>query len=198
MGKTYKLIIILLSLSFIFFLLNLYSFSDIESKITQEFGITIEENNQVQKLIDSVSILDNDRMTFGAVYKYNEDDGFVLLSNRTSSYENSYFDPLLSDEFIDDVLHNTDSRNGCHSIIIPFKPKMSPNRDMYVSYRWIPSYKMYNSYLVVTGISKYSLNISIPIIYYISSVVKFIFTGLICIFILLELRNKQEVNGYDY
>jgi hypothetical protein len=107
-----------------------------------------------QNIRASVNYLSHLPMTFAAVYK--PVNGELVLITEKSSTTN--FDPIIYDVFIDAI-----STQESGSIYIEFVPVDGPNRLIHLYFRHMPNYSSPDEkYLVVAGISRYSLVTSIP------------------------------------
>jgi hypothetical protein len=103
----------------------------------------------------ATEFLDKLYQIYSAVYKP-VDGNLVLYSEQT--YETSVFDPLEYPEFLAAV-----DAHDYGSLIIGYTPAGQSYRELYLYYRWMPSYAE-ERYLVVTGISQYSIVTQIPLL----------------------------------
>ena len=101
-------------------------------------------------LLHNVEMLDQVEMTYAAVY----DEQLQNVSARSPSYEGSPFEPPENPEFVAAV-----GTNESGDLVLPFTPPGAQMRPMYLHYRWLPSdATLENRLLLVTAISKFSLN----------------------------------------
>ena len=135
-SRATRLIILLLALSVVFFVSGLYSFNFIEDALIQEkvieyerhlkiitdridfneeLGVTISENKQEEKLVNTMETLDENSMVFAGVYRYTGHE-FTLVSRRTPSYDGSYFNPLAYSSFQNQVISSFDDRSSSNTV----------------------------------------------------------------------------------
>jgi len=104
---------------------------------------------------DSIEYFDTLYQIFAAAYKL-VDGKLVLITNRV--YETSPLEPLSRDEFLKAVFANEQG-----SLVIGDKPDNQEHREVHIYYRWMPSYApTEDKYLIVTGVSNYSVVSVIP------------------------------------
>ena len=121
-----------------------------ESFIQKGDDWTSEYNHYIDTILVSLEMIDALEMTYAAVFDYNLEN----LSVRSPSYEGSAFEPTVSSEFVEAV-----KTNELGDFILPFTPKGSETRDMYIHYRWLPKDNaLENRVLIVVAISKYTIN----------------------------------------
>ena len=105
---------------------------------------------------DSVEYLDGLYQIYGAVYKYTADGKLTLITSR--NFETSIFEATDYPKFIE-AINAQDSGN----IVIGYKPAKQDYRDLYIYFRWMPRYAPQEErFLVVVGVSKYSIVTKIP------------------------------------
>jgi len=158
-----------------------------------------EENIKV-----AMTFADSMPMTFAAAYKP-VDSELVLITERDYA---TNFEPFLFEEFLTAI----DSKES-GELILGFTPENGKYRDVRIYYRWLPAYSPDGEqYLVVAGVSKYSVTVSISAIFTIGQWIStIILTILFLIFIYLDAvlgyiwfkRGKEpwrdETGGdYDY
>ena len=111
---------------------------------------TSEYDYYIGTILVSLEMIDALEMTYAAVF----DQDLANLSVRSPSYEGSAFEPTVSPEFVDAV-----KTNELGDYVLPFTPKGSKERDMYIHYRWLPAESaLENRVLIVVAISKYTIN----------------------------------------
>ena len=114
-------------------------------------------NRYTHIITDNIFMIDSKPMTFAAAYQYS-DDALVNVSERHPSYEASPFDPLSYPGFCALI-----AEQDVGDFKVMFKPEGSDPREMLVHFRWIPTDgSLDGRYLVVVGISKYSISTQIP------------------------------------
>jgi hypothetical protein len=107
-----------------------------------------------QNIRDSVNYLSCQPMTFAAAYKP-INGGLTLITEKSNT---TSFDPLIYSEFMDAV-----SEQDSGSLGIEFMPDNGPRRVIYLYFRHMPGYSSPEErYLVVAGVSQYSLVTTIP------------------------------------
>ena len=108
-----------------------------------------------QNIIDSTSHIDNLYQVYAAAYKYNGKD-LRLITPRI--YETSPIDPFDYEQ--SDVVFSG-AENG--RFMIGYAPEFQSFREMHFYYRWMPAYSAPNEkYIIIAGVSEYSLQTSIP------------------------------------
>jgi hypothetical protein len=142
------------------------------------------------RLKKSLAILDADSFVYAELRRY-EDGKLETDSERTATYSTS-FDPFQNSEFVEEVMGRFDNRNTTHETRYWFDPDGIPEwaestpapvmrfisrwfpgggngergeregRWMYLSYRWTPAHHEGVSYLMVTGISRFTLDVHVP------------------------------------
>jgi hypothetical protein len=104
---------------------------------------------------NSVEFFDNLYQIYGGAYRCT-DNGLELVTYR--AYETSPFEPLDYPEFVEAI-----NNNASGNITINYAPEEQEYRDLHLYYRWMPLYSPPNErYLVITGVSKYSIVTKIP------------------------------------
>ena len=121
----------------------------------------VEANNERESedhelsIINSIEYLDRLEQIYGAVYKYVDNEP-ILISNRY--FETSIFNPFDYDEFVNNLRKNSEH------ISIGYVPEEQTYRDLKLYFRWMPLYApLEQRYLVVGGISHYSMVSEIPL-----------------------------------
>lgn len=107
-------------------------------------------------LVYGVEALDEAYMTFAAIYDH---DLNHVLSKRNPSFENAPFEPMGYSRFREAVsatLENPEHSDGQTTLYFEDKAHGVEGRDMLVYWRWTPD-DVSEQYLVVVGISKYSV-----------------------------------------
>jgi len=133
------------------------------------------ENN----ITASVAFVDNLPLTFAAAYKP-VDGTLILITERDYATD---FNPLIYDDF-----HAAVNENASGDLTIGFTPKGGEYRDIRLYYRWLPSYSPDGEkYLVVTGVSRYSVVVGIPALFTIGQWIStVILSALFLLFIYLD------------
>jgi len=109
-----------------------------------------------QNIKDSIEYFDTLPQIFAAAYKV-IDGELIIFTKRV--YETSPLEPLERPEFIEAVFSNEQG-----SIVIGDTPENQQYRDVYLYYRWMPIYSAPNErYLIVTGVSYYSVSSAVPL-----------------------------------
>ena len=123
----------------------------------------------------NIEMLDQVDMTYAAVF----DEQLQNLSARSPSYEGSPFEPAGHSEFVEAV-----RASEIGDLVMPFTPPGSQMRPMYLHYRWAPSDKaLSNRVLLVTAISKFSLNARISTWVQISTIVLVLLSFVMTLFV---------------
>jgi len=107
-------------------------------------------------ICDSIEFLDGLYQVYAGAYKY-IDDQLVLITERF--YETSPLEPLEYDEF-----NNTVKTQESGTLEIGYTPERQPYMEFKLYYKWMPQYSPKDErFLVVAGVSLYSVvsNISI-------------------------------------
>ena len=142
--------------------------------ICAAFGSLPEEQTPPAGLINSVSALDTVPLTFAAAYRLTETGTLEVISNRDYATD---FDPLTYIEFTEAALS---SDSG--TVTVDFTPENGERRDMLLYYRWAG-----DRYMIVSGVSKYSVTTHIPAMYTIGQWVStFVVSALFFVFVLLN------------
>ena len=120
-------------------------------------------NRYLNTILASIEMLDKIDMTYAAVF----DENLQNMSARNPSYEGSPFEPTAYAEFLDNVY-----QNEMGDLILDFTPPGSQMRSMFLHYRWVPS-SIENDHrlLLVTAISKFSVNTRISVWMQITTIV---------------------------
>ncbi len=150
----------------------------------EDLGVSITENKQEEKLIDSISDLDSHPKIYAELFKY-ENRRFVSISNREQNDYHVKFTPFHYNGFMNDIMWNFTDRENSHTIEIFFEEENLP---MLVSYRWTPREHENISYLLVTGISEETLDMEIPFIIYLIPTLNMVLTGVIAILVYLSVN----------
>ena len=107
-----------------------------------------------QSTIRSVEYLDRQFQVYAAAFS-SDGENFQLLTNRF--YETSPFEPFDYPEF-NALIHRKESG----SIVIGYTPEKQDYRELHIYFRWLPvCYEPEERYLVVAGVSKYSVTVAI-------------------------------------
>jgi|GEM_PF-4339343 len=118
--------------------------------IDKGIGWIEEHDYHVDTILSSMEKIDQQDMTYAAVF----DEDLQNVSARSPSYEGSAFEPTASSAFVQAI-----GENESGNFVLPFKPKNSDERAMYIYYRWMPSGDTQtNRALAVVAISKYTVN----------------------------------------
>ena len=138
--------------------------------LTESLAAAVEANtdrkwlDHEQNIRNCAEYIDSLYQVFGAAYKpfmeayaYRQDGGSLeLITER--EYETSPFEPLQYAEFTKAV-----GENEKGTITINYKPEKQDYRDLHMYYRWMPLYSSPKErFLVVVGVSKYSVVSTIP------------------------------------
>lgn len=128
-------------------------------------------------IINSVESLDKLYQVYAEAYRRDE-AGLKLISHRY--YETSIFEPFTFPAFVEELALGKQQGD----ITIGYTPVGQSYRELHIYYRWIPSFdlEMEEQYLVIAGVSKYSVVTKIP--FYMSGglwVMSFIFLVFIMI-----------------
>ena len=111
---------------------------------------TLEHDYYIDSILVSMEMIDELDMTYAAVF----DEHLTNVSARSPSYAGSAFEPTVSAEFVEAI-----SLNDTGDFVLPFTPKDSATRDMYIHYQWLPSNaSLENRVLAVVAISQYTIN----------------------------------------
>jgi hypothetical protein len=124
---------------------------------TEMLAIAAETSIEYERtIINSVEFLDNLHQVFAAVYKLNNGE-LILLNDR--HFESSIFEPMDYLEFVDTIF-----KHDYGESIIGYTPDSQVYREMLLFFRWMPlSPSEGTKYLVVTGVSKWSISHNIPV-----------------------------------
>ncbi len=157
-----------------------------------ELGFNIHENQQIEKLADSLSDLDSAPMIYAALLTY---DGaqFVDISQRTPENE-SYFNPTSHDNFARAALASlSESRNEPNTIIINID-----DAAMHVSYLWVPftGNAQGSDYLMVTALSEHSLQADYPKSIYVIQTLRLLWTCILTgffLWVIIKIDYKLKI-----
>ena len=109
-----------------------------------------------QNIRDSVEFMDRLYQVYAGAYKLVDDEP-VLITERF--YETSIFEPFDFIEFTDAVMTQDSG-----SLIIGYTPKEHIYRELHLYFKYMPLYSPPNErYLVIAGVSKYSVTSAIPL-----------------------------------
>ena len=140
-------------------------------------GIDWTEENEyhVDTILSSMEKIDTLDMTYAGVF----DKNMQNVSVRSPSYEGSAFEPTESAEFVAAV-----KANESGTFVLPFTPKGSDTRDMYIHYRWLPPDDTHaDRLLAVVAISRYTVNTRIAVWAQALAILLAITAGIAAIFI---------------
>jgi len=119
-----------------------------------EASVNVESEADVETLLvhslSSVAYIDGLPYVYAAAFTV-QDDNLLLLSERDNATD---FNPLEYADFI-----NATSNNHVGELVIGFTPEGLPYRDLLMYYKWMPTEL---PYLIVIGVSKYSVTTQIP------------------------------------
>lgn len=157
-----------------------------------ELGFNIYENNQIEKLADSLSDLDGSPMIYATLLTY---DGtkFMDVSQRIPENE-SYFDPISHDDFARAALTSlSESRNEPNTIIINID-----NAAMHTSYLWAPftGNAQGTDYLMVTALSEHSLQADYPTSIYVIQTLRLLWTCILTgffLWVIIKIDYKLKI-----
>ena len=138
---------------------------------------TYHERNVIAHT-ESIDRLDQ---VYAAAYKY---DGVTPVLITAREYETSPLDPF---DFPESDVMFTGEESG--RFLIRYKPAYQSARDMHLYYRWMPSYSApYEKYLVIGGVTEYSIQTQIPTIFTIGQWIgTVIITLLFFVFVFIDL-----------
>ena len=109
-----------------------------------------------QNIRDAVEYMDRLYQVYGGAYK---SIGGELVQFTDRYYETTIFEPLEYPEFIAAI--NADDSG---KIVIGYTPENQTYRELHLYFRWMPLYSASNErYLVVGGVSQYSIVTQIPV-----------------------------------
>jgi len=109
-----------------------------------------------ENIIGAMEDIDRLYQVYGAAYK-TVDGELVLITDRV--YETTIFDPLDYPEFVN-AIKTQDSGD----LIIGYTPENQTYRELHLHFQWMPLYSGPDErYLVVGGVSKYSIITKIPV-----------------------------------
>ena len=134
-----------------------------------------------RNVIAHTESIDRLEQVYAAAYKY---DGESLVLMTVREYETSPLDPF---DFPESDVMFSGAESG--RFLIRYKPDFQTERDMHLYYRWMPSYSApYEKYLVIGGVTEYSIQTQIPTIFTIGQWVgTVIITALFFIFVFVDL-----------
>jgi hypothetical protein len=142
-----------------------------------------------QNIRDSVEFLDKLYQIYGGAFKFN---GSEIVPITERFYETSPLEPFDFPEFRYAI-----SEQESGGLIIGFTPEDQKHRPVHLYFRWMPSYSPPNErYLVVSGVSQYSVtatvNLWVSIGQWISMIVTFIINAWLIMLIARLGRIKEE------
>jgi hypothetical protein len=153
---------------------NLYVIRSIKDVLLEEkyietvnsidmLGAAVDANNSrywedhEQNISASINFMDNLPMVFAAAYKP-VDGVYTLITEREYS---TNFDPMVYSEFIKAI--KTQTSGG---VVVGFTPEGGDYRKLHLNFRYMPTYSPPEErYLVVTGVSHYSVMVHVPTIF---------------------------------
>ena len=164
------------------------------SLITEQVDSLLAKSNDwedardryLNTILINIEMLDKVDMTYAAVF----DEQLQNLSARSPSYEGSPFEPTVYPEFVEAV-----RTTELGDLTMAFTPPGSQTRPMYLHYRWVPSDKaIRDRVLLVTAISKFSLNASISTWVQVSTIVLVLLSFAMTLFVWRKqaLRNPRK------
>ena len=107
---------------------------------------------------NSVEFLDDLYQVYGAAYKPDGNGKLTLITKRV--FETSVFEPFDYPEFTEAV-----TSHNYGNIVIGYAPQGQDWRELHIYYRWTPLYAPPDErYLVVAGVSRYSIVTHIPLL----------------------------------
>ena len=106
---------------------------------------------------DSTEYIDQIPQIYAGAYKLI--DGELLLISERYNDEETIFDPFMYPEFSDEVLIH-DSGGA----VVYFEPENEPSMEIHLYYKWMPTIPdAPDLYLVIAGVSKYSVTAKIAL-----------------------------------
>jgi len=109
-----------------------------------------------QNIINSVEYADKLYQIYAGAYKL-VDDNLILINE--CFYETSPFEPFDFVEFTDAAMTQESG-----SLIIGYTPENQKYRELNLYFKWMPLYSPPNErYLVIAGVSKYSVTSAVPL-----------------------------------
>ena len=151
--------------------------------VTEQIDISIKKDDDwesahthyAESIMTSLEMLDRVPMTYAAVF----DEDLQNLSARSPSYDGWPFEPEKFPEFIKDVMAKDSG-----SLVLPFTPPGSVERDMHLYFRWMPSDKtLPHRLLGVVAISRYTINTKISMWVQVTAIILIIATATIALFV---------------
>ena len=144
-------------------------------------------------IIASVEYLDKLYQVYAGVFKV-VDGEYILITERF--YETSPFEPFDYPEF-EEMARD----NDFGSIVINYAPEDQTYRDLHVYFRWMPLYSDNNEkYLVVAGVSQYSIVSQIPYWVsagqWVSTIVTFVL-NLVLVIMIVRLGHIRDMRKGD-
>ena len=116
----------------------------------------MEEVDRERIVISATEYMDNLYQIYGEALKL-VDGELVTITYR--NFETSVFDPRDYPEFIEDILNNDSGET-----VIGYTPDNQDFRELHIYFRWMPTFSEKNErYLVLAGVSRYSVVNSIPL-----------------------------------
>ena len=161
--------------------------------VSEQIDNALEKNNDwveereyyIDTVLTSMEMIDALDMTYAAVF----DEDLHNISARSPSYEGSAFEPIQNAGFVDAT-----RANEVGDYVMPFTPKGSEERDMYIHYQWIPSDPaLPNRLMAVVAISKYTVNTRISTWVQVTAVI-LIVTLFITTVLIWRRRMSESVN----
>ena len=121
-----------------------------------EWSVNVESPVAVEDLLGhslaSIARIDIEPFVYAAAFTVT-DEGLLLLSERDDMTD---FDPRHYTAFTDAIRDNTSGE-----LTIGFTPEGMPYRDLLMYYKWMPTDL---PYLIVIGVSKYSITTQVPVV----------------------------------
>ena len=115
-----------------------------------------ERSGYGDNIRDAVEYLDNLDQIFAAAYKVTGDK-LELITDR--NFETSIFEPLDYPEFRKAIENDASGK-----LVIGYTPERQTYRDLHLYFRWMPTFEgAEEHFLVVAGVSKYSVATSVPV-----------------------------------
>ena len=109
-----------------------------------------------RNIVESVEFLDNLYQVYAGAYKLTNDE-LELLTYR--AFETSVFEPLDFSEFIKAI-----NEHDSGKLVIGYTPENQTYRELHLYFRWMPLYSGAGErFLVVTGVSQYSVVNTVPL-----------------------------------
>jgi len=116
-----------------------------------------------ESIIAQVEYLDKLYRVYASIYKYNEEGGLILITERHQDpidMSEVLFNPFNYEEFNEHILTHNDGK-----LVLDFTPKHSKvTHVLHVYYRWVPHYfNVEDRYLIIAGVSAQSVVNPMPV-----------------------------------